>query len=399
MLRLERAALALVFSSMLVAMPIVAAERIIKLARRRILGHQSCAGVTRAHTAWSIAGWVLLLLLGFARPSLAEPVRLRLSFQLPISGSLGGNLMRMKEAVERDSGGAIAIEILHGANALPDRTVANSVMAGEVEMAVANSVTLVDKVKGVDVLSLPFLFNSNVFLRAMLDPARQSRKLLDDAILEKTGARLLMWQPYGTNVFFSKGRPVMRPSDITAKRIRASGHIDLEFGRVCGGAPELIAAGKQYEAMKSGRVDMAMTAAENVSARNFWEIADTLTRTNHSTVMLLLLINERVWQSLSPAHRDAILQASRNAESELWDGLRSGDEEAYAFARAKGMNVVELSSFDLAEWRACSAPVVESFMAASGQLGQKLLKQYGVMRTDPCCNAAPDRSGTEYRPH
>ena len=399
MLRLERAALALVFSSMLVAVPIVVAERIIKLARLRFLGHQSPAGATRAHTAWSIAGWALLLLLGFARPSLAEPVRLRLSFQLPISGTLGANLVRFKEAVERDTGDAITIEILHGAKALPDRTVANSVMAGELEMAVANSVTLVDKVKGVDVLSLPFLFNSNVFLRAMLDPARQSRKLLDDAILEKTGARLLMWQPYGTNVFFSKGRPAARPSDITAKRIRASGQIDLEFGHVCGGAPELIAAGKQYDAMKTGQIDMAMTAAENVSARNFWEISDTVTRTNHSTVMLLLLINERVWQSLSPAHCDAISNAARNAERELWDGLLLRDEEAYTFARAKGMNVVELSSFDLAEWRACSAPVVESFMAASGQLGQLLLKQYGVMRTEPCCNPAPDSSGMGYRPH
>ena len=399
MLRLERPAIALVFSTGLLAGAIVAAAQIIGFARLLFLGHQSPAGATRARTAWSIAGWALLLLLGFARPSLAEPVRLRLSFQLPISGTLGTNLVRWKEAVERDTGGAITIEILHGAKALPDRTVANSVMAGEVEMAVANSVTLVDKVKGVDVLSLPFLFNSNVFLRAMLDPARQSRKLLDDAILEKTGARLLMWQPYGTNVFFSKGRPVARPSDITAKRIRASGHIDLEFGRVCGGAPELIAAGKQYEAMKSGQVDMAMTAAENVSARNFWEISDTVTRTNHSTVMLLLLINEQVWQSLSPVHRDAISKASSHAESALWDGLLLGDEEAYAFARAKGMNVVELSSFDLAEWRACSAPVVESFMAASGQLGQKLLKQYGIMRTDPCCNPAPDSSGTGYRPH
>jgi C4-dicarboxylate-binding protein DctP len=212
------------------------------------------------------------------------------------------------------------------------------------------------------------------------------------------GARLLMWQPYGTNVLFSKGRPAKTPTDIAGKRIRASGHIDLEFGRVCGGAPELIAAGKQYEAMKTGRVEMAMTAAENVSARNFWEISDTLTRTNHSTVMLLLLVNERVWQSLSPTQRDAISNASRNAERELWDGLLHGDKEAYAFAGAKGMKVVDLSSFDLAEWRACSAPVVDSFMAASGQLGQDLLKQYGQMRTDPCCNEGPDGGGG-YRPH
>lgn len=362
-------------------------------------GHRSPANAAHARTACSVVGWALAILLGSTVPNLAEPVRLRVSFQLPISGTLGANLVRWKEAVERDTGNAIVIEILHGTQALPDRTVAKSVMTGEIEMAVANSVTLVDKVRGVDVLSLPFLFNSNVFLRAMLSPSRTSRKLLDDAILEKTGARLLMWQPYGTNVFFSKGRPAARPSDIAGKSIRASGQLDLEFGRVCGGAPELIAAGAQYEAMKTGRVEMAMTAAENVSARKFWEISDTITRTNHSTVMLLLLVNERVWQSLSLVHRDAISNAARNAELELWDGLVQADEEANTFARAKGMKIVDLSSFDLAEWRACSAPVVESFMDASGRLGQELLKQYGRMRTDPCCNQSADSGGVGYRPH
>ena len=70
MLRLERPAIALVFSTSLLAGPIVAAAHIIKFARLRFLGHQSPAGATRARTAWSIAGWALLLL---ARICAAEP--------------------------------------------------------------------------------------------------------------------------------------------------------------------------------------------------------------------------------------------------------------------------------------------------------------------------------------
>jgi C4-dicarboxylate-binding protein DctP len=341
---------------------------------------------------------VFLVLTDWTLSSAAEPVRLRLSFQLPINGTLGANLVRFKEAVARDTGEAIAIDIIHGSQALADRTVAKAVMAGEIEMAAANVVTLADRVKGVDILSLPFLFNSSAFLRAMLDPARRSRKLLDDAIVA-TGARVLMWQPYGSNVFFSKGWPVLRPADIVGKSMRASGPMDFEFGRICGGAPQMIAAGGQYEAMKTGRVETLMTAAENVSARKLWEISDTITRTNHSTVILLLLVNERVWQSLLVGYRNAISKAAMNAEQELWDGLLSADEDANTFARSKGMKVVELSSFDLAEWRACSAPVVESFMAVSGQLGHDLLKQYGLMRADPCCNQAPDSRGTGYKPH
>jgi C4-dicarboxylate-binding protein DctP len=351
----------------------------------------------RAHTAWSVVVSAALLLLGVARATAAEPARLRLSFQLPLSGTLGVNLVRLREAVARGTDNKVAIEILHGKEALPDRTVARSVMAGDIEMATANVVTLADKVKGVDVLSLPFLFNSTALLKAMLDPSRRSRRLLDDAILQ-TGARVLMWQPYGTNVFFSKGEPASRPADIAGKTLRASGAVDVQFGRACGGAPEMIAAGAQYEAMKTGRVQMAMTSAENVSARKFWTISDTLTRTNHSPVMLLLLVNERSWQSLDPAHRDAIANAAVEAERELWDGLVRADDEADTFARAKGMKVAEVSSFDLAEWRACSAPVVDAFMADAGQLGHELLKQYGLMRADLCCDKAADNAGTGYRP-
>jgi C4-dicarboxylate-binding protein DctP len=343
-----------------------------------------------------LALWPWLLLLGLADAAAAEPVRLRLSFQLPLTSTLGANLVQLKEAAARDPDSAVAIEILHGAKALPDRTVAKSVMAGEVEMATANVVTLADRVKGVDILSLPFLFNSHTLLKAMLDPSRRSRRLLDEAIL-KTGARVLMWQPYGINVFFSKGAPASKPADIAGRKIRASGAIDVEFGRACGAKPELIAAGAQHEAMKTGRVEMAMTSAENVSARKFWDVSDTLTRTNHSPVMLLLLVNEQAWQSLGPAQREAIGSAAADAERELWEGLVRADEEADAFARAKGMTVAELSSFDLAEWRACSAPVVDAFMAEAGHLGQELLKQYGKMRADPCCQDAHS-SGTGYRP-
>jgi C4-dicarboxylate-binding protein DctP len=220
---------------------------------------------------------------------------------------------------------------------------------------------------------------------------------LDDAIL-KTGARVLMWQPYGINVFFSKGVPASKPAHIAGKTIRASGTIDAEFARACGAAPQMIAAGAQHEAMNTGRVAMAMTSAENVSARRFWEVSDTLTRTNHSPVMLLLLVNERVWQSLTPAQRDVVAKAAAEAERGLWDGFVLADKEADDFAAAKGMKVVELSSFDLAEWRACSAPVVDGFMASAGQLGQELLKQYGLMLAELLSDKAADGGAAGYRP-
>jgi hypothetical protein len=90
-----------------------------------------------ARNAMRCAWLASVFMLGLAGPAVAEPAQLRLSFQLPLTGTLGVNLVRLKEAVARGTANAVAIEILHGKQAYPDRTVAQSVMAGEIEMAAA----------------------------------------------------------------------------------------------------------------------------------------------------------------------------------------------------------------------------------------------------------------------
>ena len=53
------------------------------------------------------------------------------------------------------------------------------------------------------------------------------------------------------------------------------------------------------------------------------------------------------------------------------------------------MKVRDLTPDQVAEWRACSAEVVDSFMASGGELNRQLLVAYGKLRTDPCCSAGP----------
>lgn len=65
------------------------------------------------------------------------------------------------------------------------------------------------------------------------------------------------------------------------------------------------------------------------------------------------------------------------------------EAEAYAFAREKGMTVYDLTPDEVAEWRACSAGIVEDYMNVAGDLGRRLMGAYGKLRTDPCCTSGP----------
>ena len=335
-----------------------------------------------------LCGLVLVALAFLISPLAAEPVQLRISLQLPISSHLGVNLVQFKQKVEQSTGQALHIEIIDNARAYDDQQVAPAVASGAIEMGVANLTQFVNAVPAVDVLQQPFLFNSEVLVRAAADPHRPMRKLIDEAVLHATGVRILWWQSYGSTMLLSKGRDALLPAEIRGKKVRVFGQTLADFVRACGATPIIIAATEYYEAMKTGKIDYIMTGITGVSSRKLWEVADTITRTEHAAIELVVMINERVWQSLSPAHQKAITEAALEAERELRDRTRQIEEEAYQFARDKGMKIREMTPDQVAEWRACSAPVMDAFMSDTGELGSELMKIYGHLRKDPCCSVA-----------
>ena len=65
------------------------------------------------------------------------------------------------------------------------------------------------------------------------------------------------------------------------------------------------------------------------------------------------------------------------------------EAKAYAFARAKGMKVYDLTPNEVAEWRACSADIIDEYMSNAGETAHRLMAAYGKLRTDPCCTSGP----------
>lgn len=319
----------------------------------------------------------------------AEPVKLRVTLQLPITSHLGVNLMRFKQRVEEKSAGEITVEIFDNSRLYRDNQAVGAVASGAVEMTTVSAKQLTGKVPGLGILEQPFLFNSEALVHAAARPDSEMRQLLDKAILETAGIRVLWWQPYGNNVVFSKARDVRHPSGIRGQKIRVAGENMVDFTRYCGGVPFLISASKQHQAVKDGTVDMVMTSITGVISRELWKVTDTITRTEHAASEFLVLINEKVWQALDERGRRIITEASSAAERDLRAQYADIEAKAYAFARDKGMTVHELGPNEVYEWRACSAPLLDDFMNEAGELGSRLMALYGKLRMQPCCSAGP----------
>jgi C4-dicarboxylate-binding protein DctP len=334
--------------------------------------------------------WLLLAgLLALPVAVHAGQVKIRVTTQLPLKSPLGVNLVQFKEEVEDKSGRAISFEIFDKSRLYQDDQVLGAVSSGAIEMGVITLVQFHEKVRAIEVFDQPFLFNFEALVRAATHPHGELRNLLDKAVLDRTGVRILWWQAFGSGVIFSKGQDARSPAAIRGKKIRVPGENQGEFIRRCGGIPVLMVASKQLEAVRDGTVDMVVSGVTSVASRDLWKATDAITRTDHAAFEFLVIINEKVWQSLEGGQQAIITAAARRAEQDLRLKIAEVDAKAYAFARAKGMKVHELSPDEVAEWRACSAGILDDFMGAAGDLGSQAMAAYGKLRTDPCCTSGP----------
>jgi C4-dicarboxylate-binding protein DctP len=340
--------------------------------------------------AWFYCLLLACLVLGPSGVGGAEPVKLRITATGPITNHLGVNLVQFKKEVEKHSAGEISIEIFDNSRLYKDDQAVAAVTSGAIEMGTIGLSQFVREEPALELFTQPFLLNFEALVRAATDPDREVRKVLDKALLDRFGVRVLWLQSFGNSVFFSKGgRDARTPAGIQGQKVRSWAKNMSRFTTACGGTPVVVSSSKLFQAAKDGSVDMVMSGITMVDTRELWKVMDTVTRTEHAVLEFAVVINEKVWQSLGDRHKAVITAAGREAERELRQTIAAIEEKAYAFARSKDMKVYDLTPNEVAEWRACSAEVMDEFMDTAGETGRRLMEAYGKLRTDSCCSAGP----------
>jgi C4-dicarboxylate-binding protein DctP len=330
-------------------------------------------------------------------PASAQQTKLRATLQLPITDAmLGKGLARFKENVEKLSGGEIAIEIFDKGKLYTDDQTVGAVKAGSIEMGVAGLNQFAKLIPAIDIMEQPFLFNFEALVKAAASPGSPIRKLIDATVLETVGVRVLYWQSVGNQIFISKGQPTEDPHLIKGHKIRVFSPTHEQFVMQCGGTPVMVGANKTPDAFQKGEIDMATGASSLIANRQLWTLTDKITRTQHAPIEFFLIVNESVWKALPEAHRTILMEAARSAEAVSREQVSKVEASLYAKFEEKGMTVHDLTSDQVADWRACSAGIVESYIANNTDLARQLMAAYGKLRTDPCCTAGPETGGSTF---
>jgi C4-dicarboxylate-binding protein DctP len=336
----------------------------------------------------------LFLTLLFPAPEVgAQEVKLKASLQNAITHPLVGvSIARLKEEVERRSDKTLILEIFDKGQLFTDPQVVDAVSSGAVEIGITSSQMFVRRAPAVAILDLPFLLNFRALNRAAASPGSELRKLIDETVLERVGVRILWWQPLGDRVFITKGHDVADVGRLKELRVATAGSAVEDFVIRCGGRPSVVNILNMADTIKEGMLDAAAMSFQAFQSLGLWKATDTLTYTAHAPVEYFLIINERTWQSLSPAHRAIMTEIALAVESEGYERVAKIEASVERFIGEKGARVVHLTPDNVADWRACSADMVADYMDRNGELAHRLMAAYRKLRTDPCCTAGPSEA-------
>jgi C4-dicarboxylate-binding protein DctP len=307
---------------------------------------------------------------------------IRVTLQLPPGSLLYQNLKYFKDRVEKETHGELAIKLFPSSELYKAHEVPAAVGSGEIEMGASLLVQYLEIVPAVDIFSVPFLFSEPDMLRVATASASPVRVPLDEAILAATGARVLWWVPNGAEAMGSRGPAFRSPSDIAGKKIRVTGSTLAEFVKQCGGTPLISPGSEQYALLKNSEVDGVSTSIESFVSRRLWELVDNIVLIHHVRQVFIVLFNNKVWRLLTQDQQRVLRNAAMAAELAALNKDEAVDRESIATLVRHGLKVTEITSKELDEWKACSSPVSEVFLAKSGAMGEKVITAYRKLLVD-----------------
>jgi TRAP-type transport system periplasmic protein len=126
--------------------------------------------------------------------------------------------LAFKEYVEKNTNGAIKVEIYPAGQFGNDAATMEGLKLGTLEMAVAHDGAIASVYKGIAVLGIPFLYDSHQHAWRVYDSSFGTE--LGDDMLKRTGIRMLGIADNGVRHFTNSAKPINSPADMKGMKMR-----------------------------------------------------------------------------------------------------------------------------------------------------------------------------------
>jgi tripartite ATP-independent transporter DctP family solute receptor len=306
---------------------------------------------------WLVSLCLVIIFLSFGAASHAVPLTIKFGHSGTKVHQYHIGAVKLAEAVERNSGGSMKIEVFPDAQLGGERDLAEGTKLGTVDMAVSAAGSVLPLwVPEVQLIEMPFIFRDRAHAYKVLD-GRVGAEL--NAMVEKKGIKVLGYWEVGFRNLTNSKKSIVVPKDMQGLKIRVQqSKVYIEMMKSLGAIGTPIAFTELYSALQQGVVDGQENPIATIRSMNYFEVQKYLSLTFHTYTPGAVMISPKLWNSLT-GEQKSILEKSME-EARAFQRKTVADKEAddLAFLKSKGMTVTEKP--DAEAFRKATLPVYES---------------------------------------
>jgi TRAP-type C4-dicarboxylate transport system substrate-binding protein len=175
--------------------------------------------------------------------------------------------------------------------------------------------------------------------------------------------KLLMLNTSTPNVIISK-KPVRKLEDLKGMTIRAPGRVGNTI-KALGATPAPTPIMEVYDGIAKGVIDGVNTPFETLKTFRFAEVAKYTTSSwpVGNLYTFYVIMNKNSYEKLPPDLKEILDKLSGEYKEKFGMMWNMVDFEGKEFARAKGVEIIELSPEEVIRWKKATEPVVQDYIS------------------------------------
>lgn len=238
-----------------------------------------------------------------------------------------------------------------------EQQLATAVKAGTVDIGFTATSNLAPFTDAFLQFDLPFLFKNDRAFIELLENHPAGKKAI--AQFEKDlGVKVLLITSHTYDAEFSGTDLIMRskqvkvPSDLKGLKIRtASTPVEITLLKAYGANPTPVQYGQLYTALQQGVVDgNAATPLPPMASIKLYEVTKYYTAIGFRMNLLPIYINQKKFDSLTPAQQKALLDAAAQVKPLAGQWAREKVKASVADLAKAGVNIYRPTKDEMAQW-------------------------------------------------
>jgi tripartite ATP-independent transporter DctP family solute receptor len=292
----------------------------------------------------------------------------------PPNSAAGMQAQWLAEAIAKNTNGQIKVTVYPSSQLGKLQELAEAVSTGTIALSHNTAGGIGSLHEPFGALDTPYLYRDYDHLMKVMDVDSPVMKKLNDGLIKAAGVRVLYAYYFGTRQLTTK-KAVMQPSDLSGMKIRAIPFpIYMTAVEGLGAVPVAVDWSEVPTALATGVVAGQENPVNVVLTSKLYESQSHMMLTGHVMNAQVIVINEKVWQGLSPQQREAVSKAALETRNRATESVRKQEAEELAKLKELKMTVIGPDNgLKLDAFRASVGKLVnDRFAAKYGELYKEI---------------------------